>query len=596
MTAEFQTQEFNMKNKFKLFGTQSLLFCAITLTALFAFALLACDNNTTTSGKPALTGTVSITGGSGENNAVMVGDSLGVDTDSLGGSGIISYQWQSSDSETGNYKNINGKTSEAFEADNQWANKWIKVVVSRADNTGSVSSIAVKVNVGANDLKGTVTIPQKIQVGKYPEMEIELEDDEINSWDCNFQWQKCATANGVYVNIDDEDASYSFYQVNVEPGTYIRVVVTHDDYTGNIKSNACLVEVAGDKEITGFEIASSYPQTVYKGLSYSFLADIEGENLGYDDYGVTWEVSGNNSNNTSFSNNILSVASDESATKLTIKATSDFDDNWSDTVDVDVTDFNAKSITITGLSGMSGSVNVKILSSLDPDDWGAIVCSGTGEIDNGQVTVPLGSGGGYPPDPWDDEGEFYINLDYTLPFGFETYVYTAGEPLNTTDWDENATYVFETGVDVTIDFDQFVQIPFGEGGYELTISGLSELNGAFAYLEVLEASEYGADQVAMGYAVITGGSVTITLADYWDTSTGWTEDGECYLKLTIYSDEYTSNVYVYTNGKSLSELSIEDWNDYWDNAPKFEFTSGNTFSVSFDKFVSGDDIDYSFGW
>lgn len=523
----------------------------------------------------------------------MVGDSLKVDTDSLGGSGTISYQWQSGEAEDGSFENINGKTGAAFDADSQYENKWIRVVVTRADNSGSVTSAAVQVKAGENDLKGTVTIPEKTNVGKYITPEIDLDDEDLNSWECKYQWQQSNAKDGVYVNIEGE--TDSTYEVVVEPGTYIRVVVTYEGHTGNIKSNPCLVEAVGDKEITGFEISSSSPKTVYKGLTFGFFAEIQGENLDYEDQGVTWEVSGNESNETSFSDNTLTVASDEAAAKLTIKATSVFDDSFFDTIEVTVTDYNTKSITITGLTGMSGSVTVNILKSLDPAEDDTLVCNGTGEIADGQVKVLLGIGFSYPPDPWDEDGEFYIQFNYSLPFSFETYVYTADRTLNTSDWDENPKFEFEAGEDVTISFDQFTLIPIGEGGYTFTISGLSSFNDAIAHLEVLEGSEWGADPVAMGYAKITSDSVMVTLADIWNNSTGWTGgDGKYYLKLTIYGD--TSSLYVYTDGESLEELEITEWDHYWENAPDFEFTDGTTtFSLNFDKFVPGDDITYGTG-
>ena len=75
------------------------------------------------SGLPALTGTVSIEGAS------QVGQTLTVDTSSLGGSGTISYVWSN------NPNNSNAYTIKASDVGST-----ITVTVSRSDNSGSVTS------------------------------------------------------------------------------------------------------------------------------------------------------------------------------------------------------------------------------------------------------------------------------------------------------------------------------------------------------------------------------------------------------------------------------------------------------------------------
>jgi len=587
-----------MKNRFKLFGTQSLRFCAITLTALFAFTLIACENSTTSSGKSALTGTVSITGGSGGNGAVMVGDSLGVDTDLLKGSGTISYRWQNSDAENGNYTNISGETSAAFEVDSQWADKWIKVVVSRADNSGSVTSAAVQVIAGTNDLKGTVTLPQKIQVGKYISPEIELENEGLNSWECTLQWQQCATEKGVYVNINDE--TYPTYEVNVEPGTYIRVVVTYPDYTGNIKSNACLVEAAGKKVVTSVTVTGS--ESISKGGFKYYSVQVKGDNLDEwsDDQKVTWELTGATKSGTYIDEwGWLRVAANETVVTLTVKATSVLTPTISGTFEVTVAEAEGLIIAIQTITGISGEVTVAVLDTLDPNyDYNTYegeVASGVGTIDNGTVTVALAKNNWGVLTPWNDKGEFYIKITKNFGEFQDTYVYTAGKTLNTGNWDDNATYEFKADEKVTINFNQFAPLPLGEGGNKFTITSLSSSNGAVAYLEVLEKSMFGGTSpAATGHAVITGSSVTITLADKWDTLTGWKEEGTYYLKLTIYQGK-TKSVYVYTKGDTLETLEIVYWNDYWENAPQFEIKASLS-SIAFNQFVSGDNIELSFGW
>jgi hypothetical protein len=77
---------------------------------------------------PALTGTVTISG------TAQVGQTLTADTTGLGGSGTISYQWI-----RGASTNISGATGSTYELVADDEGQTIKVQVSRADNSGSVT-------------------------------------------------------------------------------------------------------------------------------------------------------------------------------------------------------------------------------------------------------------------------------------------------------------------------------------------------------------------------------------------------------------------------------------------------------------------------
>jgi hypothetical protein len=670
-----------MKNKFKLFGTQSLLFCVITLTALFAFALLACDNGTTN--KSVLTGTVTITGGSGEDGAFMVSDTLTANTDSLGGSGKISYQWQSSDDEKGTYTNIDGKTGKTFDTTSQYADKWIRVVVSRADNTGKITSAAVQIIAGENDLEGTVTITNSeddkdtYDVGDTLTAGV---SDMTPTDGFTYQWQSSDDEDGEFTDI--EDATESTYQIpEGMEGKWIRVVVSHPDYTGRVTSDPVQVNTTNENtlygqvdipwiivvgqtieadvtqldeggtisyqwmksddqseftNITGAtgatfqvpnDLSGKYLQVVVsragktgtvtsnsvkiraaapvvsgvtinegdvavsKDSNHSFTATVEGTNLEPEDQQVTWSVTGGNSFNTHISGGWLNVGADETADELTVTATSDIDPTKSDEVTVTVTAFSGNTITITGLGSMKGSIGVHILSSLDPDAEDASVASGYADITDESITVNLKVFAGLGvATPWEDTGEFYIKFEGL----YDSYVYTDGEEIDMTDIDSNAKYDFQDK-NTTIDFSKFAMIPLGEGGYKITISGLGSYNGAMASVELLVSSDYGSYPVADGHAIISDDSVTITLSDANDYThlTGWTDGGECFIKLSIDDSEWVYS-FVYTNGSSLTSLSISTWNDFYEKAPTVNFSSDTT-SVSFDKFVPGDDIDYGFG-
>jgi len=270
-----------MKNtNLKLSGTQSLRFCAVIVTVLFAFAFTACDNGTTPStDKPALTGTVTITGATGEDGAAMVGDNLGVNTASLGGSGTISYQWQSGETAAGNFTDINGKTGAGFDADSEWATKWIRVVVSRADNSGTVASAAVQVKHGANDLTGTVAITNngktKYVVGDT--LGVNVSGITTPNSGFTYQWQSSDTEHGSFTDITGEAAAT--YKITSDMADkWIRVEVKHPSYTGNVKSAAVEV-IPGENDLIGTVTITNNGKPAY----------VVGDTLGVDVSGLTPE-------------------------------------------------------------------------------------------------------------------------------------------------------------------------------------------------------------------------------------------------------------------------------------------------------------------
>jgi len=82
---------------------------------------------------PALTGTVTITG------TPTVGETLTANT-SLGGSGAISYQWKRSDAAATPGTDIEDETSKDYILTGDDEGKYITVSVTRANNSGSVTS------------------------------------------------------------------------------------------------------------------------------------------------------------------------------------------------------------------------------------------------------------------------------------------------------------------------------------------------------------------------------------------------------------------------------------------------------------------------
>jgi hypothetical protein len=580
-----------MKRNFKQFGTRNLWFCAIALTALFVFALAACDNGTTPSGssdKPALTGTVSITNNETGKETYDVGDTLTVDVSGLNTTGAFSYQWQESNTQNGTFTNIANAAESTYQIPEGTEGKWIRVAVSHPDYTGTITSAPIQVNPG--ELYGQVDIPWIIVVGNTVTADTTNLDD---GGTISYQWMQ--SDDQFEFTIITGATGKTFLVPGNLAGKYLQVVVSREGKTGTVTSNAVIVR-ASAPVVSGVKINEGDVE-VYKGGYYSFTAAATGTNLEpEDEFSILWNVIGNNSSNTYINSGYLSVGSDETASKLTVTAASNIDPEKYDEVTVTVTEFSGNTITITGLGSMKGYVGVHILSSLDPNDYEADVASGYTEIVNGSITANLkvfaGLGGSTP---WNGTGGYYIKLEGD----YDKYVYTNGAAINTTDIDSNAKYDFQEK-NTTINFSKFAMIPLGEGGYKITISGLGSYNGAMAVVELELSGEFGSYPVADGHAVISGGSVTIKLSDisaYDGGLTGWTDGGECFVKLSIDGVQEEWELvpsFVYTNGSSLTTLGITTWNDFYEKAPTVNFTSETT-SVSFDKFVSDGGIELGFG-
>ncbi|MDR1787515.1 MAG: fibronectin type III domain-containing protein [Treponema sp.] len=95
-----------------------------------------------------LSGTVTVSG------TAQAGVQLQAVTASLGGSGAISYQWQYSSTQASGFVDIPGAASVTYTVSESYTGKYIRVVVSRAGNTGELASAAAGPVIAA---AGTVT-------------------------------------------------------------------------------------------------------------------------------------------------------------------------------------------------------------------------------------------------------------------------------------------------------------------------------------------------------------------------------------------------------------------------------------------------------
>jgi hypothetical protein len=118
-----------MKNLAGLFKKTAAVLAA-------AFVFYACGN--TVAPLPSLPGTVSISG------TARVGETLAAETGSLGGEGVISYQWQSGDSADGDFTTLNENSGNPdYTPVSADVGNYLRVAVTRDGYNGTVTSAPV---------------------------------------------------------------------------------------------------------------------------------------------------------------------------------------------------------------------------------------------------------------------------------------------------------------------------------------------------------------------------------------------------------------------------------------------------------------------
>jgi hypothetical protein len=192
-----------------------ILFGFVVLLLATMFTACPPDSEIT---PPELTGTVTITG------TPTVGQTLTANTDSLDGTGTISYQWIR---DTTDISEATSSTYTLVAADDGTA---IKVQVSRAGYSGTVTSAATALVAADNlpALTGTVTITGTPKVGQI----LTANTDSLEgSGTISYQWIRDAT------DIDGATA-VSYTLVAADEGAAIKVRVSRADNSGSITSAA----------------------------------------------------------------------------------------------------------------------------------------------------------------------------------------------------------------------------------------------------------------------------------------------------------------------------------------------------------------------
>ena len=161
---------------------------------------------------PALTGTVSITG------TTEVGQTLTANTDSLDGSGNISYQWKQRDINIG----TNSKTYTIQSTD---VGSTITVTVTRSGYSGSVTS-SPTAGIGFPMLTGTVSITGTTELGQT----LTANTDSLGgTGTISYQWRR----RGYIIGTN----SSTYVLVNDDVGSTITITVTRSGYSGSVTSS-----------------------------------------------------------------------------------------------------------------------------------------------------------------------------------------------------------------------------------------------------------------------------------------------------------------------------------------------------------------------
>jgi hypothetical protein len=331
------------------------------------------------------------------------------------------------------------------------------------------------------------------------------------------------------------------------------------------KSGTAVVTVSSTAATVGAVTVSPATVTVAKGETQTFTATVAG--TGAPAQTVTWSVEGAAATGTAITGDggVLTVAAGETATSLTVRATSTVDTGKSGTAAVTVSagsgKDNPKTVTVTGLSAYNGSIIWVALLETKPTGYPDLKEADFGSdmvtIEKGSATMSL-----YDFDddsPWTGTGNWYVGFVIKTPI-------TSPLDQNTI----NRTYVAKTtksfsGNNVTVALTDCDAIDISEdpgddpGGNEsgapktVTITGLPFYNG----LEIMVAlyatkptPDSKEEDPPYGRGTIKNGSATVPLYNYSDDSP-WTGTGNWYVGFFTESDAFNL-VYVTKTARSFS--------------------------------------------
>ena len=132
-------------------------------------------------------------------------------------------------------------------------------------------------------------------------------------------------------------------------------------------NGSLLINIKKLKEVSSIKIENT-ETSLEKGKNLKLTAIVEGKNLKDEDKKVKFEIEGNKSPNTSIDQDgLLKIASDETSTKIVVKATSVLDNTKSITKEITVTS-PAKNISAKLKMGKSKSIDID-KNDADAKEW-----------------------------------------------------------------------------------------------------------------------------------------------------------------------------------------------------------------------------------
>ena len=302
-----------------------------------------------------LTGTVSITG------VAKVGQTLTADTAELGGTGTIAYQWKRGDSEEAVETPV-GEDSETYILIADDLGKFIQVTVTRADYTGEVSSEADGPVMAADAvipaLTGTVTITGTAKVG----LALGVNTDGLGgSGTISYQWSRGDTSSGAFSDISGA-TSANYMSTSADLNKYIQVTVTRANNTGDVTGEAVGPVAAADTPAPAVSSVTVSPASVsvLKGATQQFNATVNGTNSPATT--VTWTVTGGISGTGISTGGLLTIAAGETASSLTVRATSTADTAKSGAATVTIPNVTG-TVTISGTARVSETLTASLSGS-----------------------------------------------------------------------------------------------------------------------------------------------------------------------------------------------------------------------------------------
>jgi len=186
---------------------------------------------------------------------------------------------------------------------------------------------------GSSTLRGTVSIPSEVMIG----MPITANTDALaGSGAISYQWQTSNSATGTFTDIAGATSNTFGMTAQagvIEEGRFLRVTVERDGREGSVSSNAA--EIYDTVLITGVTI--NFPSegvtagTTYTNLTATVTYSFENKTDKFQD--VRWSVEGKNSPQTIINEQtgVLVIGANETASSITVKAVSIFNNDISDT-------------------------------------------------------------------------------------------------------------------------------------------------------------------------------------------------------------------------------------------------------------------------